>query len=77
MRLIRILRADGTSAFVNPLLVRAVIANDKRTSMIQFDNDHVIMARDTAEVVAREVEAALRGDPPVVANGNTGSVGQS
>jgi hypothetical protein len=60
MRLVKLPRADGTAAFINPLLVRAVVVNDKQTSMIQFDNDHVIMVREPAETVAERIEAAMR-----------------
>jgi uncharacterized protein YlzI (FlbEa/FlbD family) len=59
MRLIKVTRADGTSAFVNPQLVRAVVAAEKQMSFIQFDHDHVLMIRETAETVAKEIESAL------------------
>ena len=58
MRLVRLPRADGTVAYINPHLIRAVIVNDKQTSMIQFDNDHVIMVREQADKVADQIEAA-------------------
>ena len=58
MRLVKLPRADGTVAYINPHLVRAVIVNDKQTSMIQFDNDHVIMVREPVDKVAQQVEAA-------------------
>jgi len=61
MRLVRLPRADGTVAYVNPRLVRAVVVNDKQTSMIQFDNDHVIMVRETADKVAERIEAVMSG----------------
>ena len=61
MRLVRLPRADGTNAYINPLLVRAVVVNDKQTSMIQFDNDHVIMVRETADKVAERIEAVMSG----------------
>jgi len=59
MHLVRLPRADGTEAFINPLLVRAVVVNDKQTSMIQFDNDHVIMVREPAQKVAERIDAVL------------------
>ena len=59
MRLIKVTRADGTSAFVNPQLVRAVVATEKQMSFIQFDNDHVLMIREKVETVAQEIESAL------------------
>jgi len=59
MRLIKVTRADGTSAFVNPQLVRAVVATEKQMSFIQFDNDHVLMIREKVETVALEIESAL------------------
>ena len=58
MRLVRLPRADGTVAYINPHLIRAVIVNDKQTSMIQFDNDHVIMVREQADKVADQIEVA-------------------
>lgn len=58
MRLVRLPRADGTVAYINPHLIRAVIVNDKQTSMIQFDNDHVIMVREQVDKVAEQIEAA-------------------
>jgi len=61
MRLVKLPRADGTNAYINPLLVRAVVVNDKLTSMIQFDNDHVIMVRETADKVAERIEAVMSG----------------
>lgn len=61
MRLVKLPRADGTNAYINPLLVRAVVVNDKLTSMIQFDNDHVIMVREAADKVAERIEAVMRG----------------
>jgi uncharacterized protein YlzI (FlbEa/FlbD family) len=57
MRLVRVPRADGTVAYINPHLIRAVIVNDKLTAMIQFDNDHVIMVREQADKVAEQIEA--------------------
>ncbi len=57
MRLVRLPRADGTVAYINPHLIRAVIVNDKQTAMIQFDNDHVIMVREQADKVAEQIEA--------------------
>jgi uncharacterized protein YlzI (FlbEa/FlbD family) len=57
MRLVKLPRADGTVAYINPHLIRAVIVNDKQTAMIQFDNDHVIMVREQADKVAQEIEA--------------------
>lgn len=61
MRLVKLPRADGTNAYINPRLVRAVVVNDKLTSMIQFDNDHVIMVRETADKVAERIEAVMSG----------------
>lgn len=55
MRLVKLPRSDGSFAYVNPLLVRAVIVNDRQTSMIQFDADHVIMVREEAEKVAQQI----------------------
>jgi uncharacterized protein YlzI (FlbEa/FlbD family) len=58
MRLVRLPRADGTIAYINPHLVRAVIVNDdKQTTLVQFDNDHVIMIREQADKVAEKIEA--------------------
>ncbi len=55
MRLVKLPRSDGSFAYVNPLLVRAVVVNDRQTSMIQFDADHVIMVREEAEKVAQRI----------------------
>ena len=58
MRLVRLPRADGTIAYINPDLIRAVIVNDdKQTTLVQFDNDHVIMVREQADKVAEKIEA--------------------
>jgi len=59
MRLIRFPRADGTNVYVNPQLVRAVVASDKDFSLIEFDNAHVLMIRGTVDELAKEIEAAL------------------
>ena len=58
MRLVKLSRSDGTFAYVNPLLVRAVVVNDRLTSMVQFDADHVIMVREEAEKVAEKIMAS-------------------
>ena len=65
MHLVKLPRADGTFAFINPRLVRAVVMNDKQTAMIQFDADHVIMVREQAEKVAELIAetAALDAQP--------------
>ncbi len=65
MHLVKLPRADGTFAFINPHLVRAVVMNDKQTAMIQFDADHVIMVREQAEKVAELIAetAALDAQP--------------
>jgi len=58
MRLVKLPRADGTFAYINPHLVRAVVVNeDKQTTLVQFDNDHVIMVSEHADKVAQEIEA--------------------
>jgi hypothetical protein len=59
MRFVKIPRADGTFAFINPHMVRAVVANDKFISIVQFDNDHVLMIREPVEKVAEQIEAAF------------------
>ena len=59
MRFVKVPRADGTFAYVNPLLVRAIVASDKQISTIQFDHDHELMIREQAEKVAQEIESAL------------------
>ena len=59
MRFVKVLRADGTMAFVNPQLVRAVVVSDKQISFIQFDSDHVLMIREQVEKVAQDIEMAL------------------
>jgi len=65
MHLVKLPRSDGTFAFVNPQLIRAVVVNDRQTSMVQFDADHVIMIREEAEKVAEQIAAtaALNGEP--------------
>ncbi len=62
MRLVKLSRSDGTFAYVNPLLVRAVVVNDRQTSMVQFDADHVIMVREEAEKVAEKIMASSAVD---------------
>lgn len=62
MRLVKLSRSDGTFAYVNPLLVRAVVVNDRLTSMVQFDADHVIMVREEAEKVAEKIMAGSAAD---------------
>ena len=69
MRLVRLPRADGTVAYINPHLIRAVIVNDKQTAMIQFDNDHVIMVREQADKVAEQIEAVTAAAAIVAAEG--------
>ena len=69
MRLVRLPRADGTVAYINPHLIRAVIVNDKQTAMIQFDNDHVIMVREQADKVAEQIEAVTTAAAVVAAEG--------
>jgi hypothetical protein len=70
MRLVRLPRADGTVAYINPHLVRAVIVNDdKQTALIQFDNDHVIMVREQAGKVADEIEAVTASAATAAAAG--------
>ena len=59
MRLVKLPRSDGSFAYINPLLVRAVVVNDRQTSMIQFDADHVIMVREEAEKVAQRIAGEL------------------
>lgn len=59
MRFVRVPRADGTMAYINPQLVRAVVASDKDISLVQFDNDHVLMIREQVDKVAQDIEAAL------------------
>ena len=59
MRFVRVPRADGTMAYINPQLVRAVVASDKEISLVQFDNDHVLMIREQVDKVAQDIEAAL------------------
>jgi len=59
MRLVKVPRADGSVAYVNPQLVRAVVASDKHISLIQFDNDHVLMLREQVDKIAQDIEAAL------------------
>lgn len=56
MRLVRVVRVDGTIAHVNPQLVRAVVYSDKEISLIQFDSDHVLMIRADVEKVAKDIE---------------------
>ena len=46
-------------AYINPQLVRAVVASDKEISLVQFDNDHVLMIREQVDKVAQDIEAAL------------------
>jgi uncharacterized protein YlzI (FlbEa/FlbD family) len=68
MRLVRLPRADGTFAYINPHLVRAVVVNeDKQTTLVQFDNDHVIMVREHADKVAQEIEAVTASATTVAA----------
>ena len=59
MRFVRVPRADGTMAYINPQLVRPVVASDKDISLVQFDNDHVLMIREQVDKVAQDIEAAL------------------
>ena len=58
MHFVKVTRADGTVAFINPQLVRAVVASEKQVSYIQFDNDHVLMIREPVEKVAQDIETA-------------------
>ena len=62
MHLVKLPRADGTFAFINPHLVRAIVMNDKQTAMIQFDADHVIMVREQAEKVAELIAGTIALD---------------
>jgi hypothetical protein len=52
MRLVSFERGDGSRIFINPLQVRTVVVSDKAMSYIQFDTDHVIMVKGSAEQVA-------------------------
>jgi hypothetical protein len=60
MRLVKFTRADGTIAYANPLLIRAVVTTDKNYASIQFDNDHTLMIREQVDKIALEIEAAAR-----------------
>jgi hypothetical protein len=52
MRLISFERGDGSRIFINPLQVRTLVVSDRAMTYIQFDSDHVIMVKGTAEEVA-------------------------
>jgi hypothetical protein len=60
MRFVPLQRADGTTVYVNATLVRAVAVteSDKSTSLVQFDQDHVILIRELAEKVAQLIQAS-------------------
>jgi len=59
MRLISFERGDGTKVFINPQLVRAVAASDQTRTYIQFDLDHVILVKGTADDVVRALTAGV------------------
>ena len=58
MRFMKVTRADGSNAYVNPMLIRSVIASEKTFSLIQFDNEHELLIRDSVDKVAELIEAA-------------------
>ena len=58
MHLIKFPRADGTNAYVNPVMIRAVVASDKEFSLVQFDNEHVLMIRAPVDKIAEDIAAA-------------------
>ncbi len=40
------------------MLIRSVIASEKTFSLIQFDNEHELLIRDSVDKVAELIEAA-------------------
>jgi len=58
MRFIALPRADGTTIYVNPVMVRAVVEQDKSISYLQFDQDHVVMLREKADKIVEMILAS-------------------
>jgi hypothetical protein len=58
MRLIPFERGDGTTAYLNPMQVRAVVFSTATMTFVQFDSDHVIMVKGSVDQVARSLESA-------------------
>jgi hypothetical protein len=56
MRLIAFERGDGSTIYINPLQVRAVLVSNETTSYIQFDNDHVLMVKGDIHKVVRAID---------------------
>jgi hypothetical protein len=56
MRLISFERGDGSTAYINPLLVRAVVFSTATMTFLQFDSDHVVMVKGSVDEVARTLE---------------------
>ncbi len=56
MRLVAFERGDGSTIYVNPVQIRAVLVSNESMSYIQFDNDHVLMVKGDIRKVVQAID---------------------